>query len=118
MITALALLSGAYAQDVAIYGAATDPGHALDVQSMLFCTQEFSTVDIVDAAVETPTLADLQQYFAVMIFSETGVPFADRAGSDDQHVWSAVSRHVSWTRPAPRRCSVRGWPPSGRPVLR
>lgn len=83
MIAMLALLPGAHAQDVAIYGAVTDPNQSLDIQQLLFCTQEFSKVDIVDAAAATPTLADLQQYFAVLVYSETTVPFEDPVGFGD-----------------------------------
>jgi len=88
LLSALALGStlfstDAYAQSVAIYGAVSDPLQLVNVQETLFCTQEFVTVDIYDAGAETPDLAELQQYFAVMVFTEPGVAMADPVAFGD-----------------------------------
>ncbi|MEZ4320155.1 MAG: thrombospondin type 3 repeat-containing protein [Myxococcota bacterium] len=84
-LTAVSGLFGAdaYAQSVAVYGAVSDPTHLQNVQETLFCTQEFVAVDTIDAAAETPDLAALQQYFAVLVFTEPGVGFADPAAFGD-----------------------------------
>jgi hypothetical protein len=79
-----ALFGGtAFAQNVAIYGATTDPLALQNVQETLFCTQEFVEVDIYDAGAATPDLAELQQYFAVLVFTEPGTGFADSVAMGD-----------------------------------
>ncbi|MCB9693165.1 MAG: thrombospondin type 3 repeat-containing protein [Alphaproteobacteria bacterium] len=84
-VAALALgSSNAFAQDVAIYAATQNPDDILNVQALLFSvTQEFSWVEVVDAGAETPTLADLQQYFAVLVVSEPGTTFQDSEAFGD-----------------------------------
>ncbi len=79
VLAALAFSSpGAYAQDVAIYASVQNPDDILGVQALLFSgTQEFSWVEVVDASATTPDLAELQQYFAVLVVSEPGFHFAD-----------------------------------------
>jgi hypothetical protein len=53
---------------VGIYGAA-DAARLADVQSKLNSTGLFSQVDVHDVRSYTPTLAELQQYSAVLVFS-------------------------------------------------
>lgn len=49
--------------------------YTADVQSKLMATGKFSAVDIIDASTITPTVAQLQQYKSVLVFSDS--PFAD-----------------------------------------
>ncbi|MCB9675359.1 MAG: thrombospondin type 3 repeat-containing protein [Alphaproteobacteria bacterium] len=77
LAAASGLESSAWAQSVAVYGAVSDPAALVNVQETLFCTQEFVSVDIYDAGAATPDLAELQQYFAVIVFTEPGVALED-----------------------------------------
>ncbi len=52
-----------------------DPGFVADVQTKLMATGRFSTVDIIDASSVTPSVAQLQAYRAVLVWSNSG--FAD-----------------------------------------
>ncbi len=67
----LALSSLAMGQEVGVLGAATDPGTLLDVQAKLDCTGEFFGVETVDLRFDTPTLEELQEYHAVLVFQDT-----------------------------------------------
>jgi uncharacterized protein (TIGR03382 family) len=75
-VAALALGSStAMAQDVAIYASVANPDDATGVQVIVLGSQEFPTVDLYDAGAETPTLAELQQYFAVLVYNQPGANF-------------------------------------------
>ena len=54
---------------------ADNPGFVSDVQGKLIATGKFSAVDIIDASSTTPTLAQLQGYGSVLVWSDSG--FAD-----------------------------------------
>ena len=78
VLAVVALAGLAQAQPrVAIVAAADSPGgpRYTDPQNKLLGTGLFSAVDIIDARVVTPTLADLQQYDAVMTW--TNFDYAD-----------------------------------------
>ena len=49
-----------------------DFGNAVDVQSTLFNTGAFTAVDLYDATNQTPTLAELTPYKAVLLYSNFG----------------------------------------------
>jgi hypothetical protein len=61
---------------VALVVGAEDPGYVSDVQAKLMATGRFSQVDFIDAGSGTPTLAQLQNYGSVLVWSDGG--FADR----------------------------------------
>lgn len=50
--------------------AADDPGFAADVQAQLAGTGDFTQVDLFAADVDTPTLAELTPYQAVLVYSD------------------------------------------------
>lgn len=50
--------------------AAAPPGYADEVRNQLMATMKFIAVDIYDASVGTPTLADLQVHQSVLVFSD------------------------------------------------
>ena len=60
---------------VAVLGAEPDPDWAADVQAKLIASGLFATVDIIPADTLTPSLATLQQYSALLVYSDA--PFAD-----------------------------------------
>jgi hypothetical protein len=82
-VVALALGLGfapaAHAQNILLIG--TSPSdvvdHRLLVRDAIKSTQEFAKVEIFDAEQGTPTLDVLENYHAVMVFSNVGAPFAD-----------------------------------------
>ena len=65
---------------VGIYGAADSP-RLTDVQSKLNGTGLFTQVDIHDVSTYTPTLAELQQYSAVLVFRNSN--FSDNTALGD-----------------------------------
>jgi hypothetical protein len=56
-------------QQLAIVAAAP-PGYADDVRNYLMGTMKFMTIDVYDASVMNPTLADLQAHQSVLVFSD------------------------------------------------
>jgi hypothetical protein len=56
--------------DVAICGAPSIPAWNNDVQAKLLATGQFNTVDIINVTYITPTLAQLQAYDAVLVYSD------------------------------------------------
>jgi len=56
--------------DVAICGAPSVASWNNDVQAKLMATGQFSKVDIIDVRTTTPTLAQLQAYKAVLVYSD------------------------------------------------
>jgi hypothetical protein len=50
--------------------AAAPPGYADEVRNYLVATGKFEVINIYDASVGTPTLADLQLHTAVLVFSD------------------------------------------------
>jgi hypothetical protein len=81
----LALAADAHAQDILLIG--TSPSDIVDhkrlVRDAIKSTQEFANVDIFDAEQATPTLDRLENYHAVMVFSNVGAPFADGVALGD-----------------------------------
>ncbi len=78
----LALLAGTtQAQEAGVFGAATDPGALDAVRDTLLCTREFTDVRTYDLTTSTPTLADLQQNHAVLVFADTAPPDPDGLGN-------------------------------------
>ena len=71
----------AVAQDVAVLGAGTDPAANGAVREMLSCTGEFASIGVIDVSVHTPTLVELQQYHAVLVWGQE--PFLDGATLGD-----------------------------------
>ncbi len=67
--------SQASAQEVAIYGAASDPTWNLLTHDIVTCTEEFGNVDYYDVSAFTPDLGHLQNYHAVLVYSDK--QFAD-----------------------------------------
>ena len=68
----VALLSSAVAAtlpDIALLKTELDPSHAADVQAKLNATGQFTSVTVIDTASVTPTLAQLQAFDAVLIWS-------------------------------------------------
>lgn len=74
---ALVVLAGlfatgaALAQRVAVLGSPGSPSWNNDVQAKLQSTGRFTQVDIVNIATTTPTLAQLQQYRAVLVYTDS-----------------------------------------------
>ena len=56
---------------VGIYNAPTDATWSTDVQSKLNSTGLFTQVDVHDASSSTPSLSELQEYNAVLVFNDT-----------------------------------------------
>ena len=71
----------AAAQDIAILGAPEDPTLNFLLRDTLACTGDFDQIDVFDVGVFTPTLVDLQRYYAVFVYSEA--PFADPVALGD-----------------------------------
>ena len=67
---------------VALVAAEGSPGYRTDVQSKLMATGKFSQVDIFTANTMTPSLAQLQQYDAVLVWSNTGFSNATLMGDN------------------------------------
>ncbi|MBT3218905.1 MAG: hypothetical protein HN348_07415, partial [Proteobacteria bacterium] len=78
---ALMLASNALAYDALVLGAPSDPAWNDDVREKIHCTGFFASVDYLDVGSETPALADLQVYDAVLVYSE--VAFDDAAALGD-----------------------------------
>lgn len=76
-----ALGQRAEAQDVAVYSAPEFGGCSLEVRDYLMCTGLMTFVASHDAGTVTPTLAELQQHHAVLVFSDR--PFADAEALGD-----------------------------------
>jgi len=66
---------------VGIYGAQVNSAKLADVQSKLNSTGLFTRVDIHDVAAYTPTRGELQQYSAVLVYSDA--PFSDSTAMGD-----------------------------------
>lgn len=64
--------------NVLVIGAAPDPGYLADVVAKQVATGAFTSVDLFNAGVGTPTLATLAPYTVVLVFSDTG--FQDPVG--------------------------------------
>jgi M6 family metalloprotease-like protein len=62
---------------VAVLGAETQTGFNEDVRQKLLATAAFEAVDIIQANAVTPTLAGLQPYSAVLVYSD--IPFNNAA---------------------------------------
>jgi hypothetical protein len=62
--------SGIYAQKVLVAGATGEDSWIADVQSKLVATGMFTSVDYLNIENTTPTLATLQQYVAVLLFTD------------------------------------------------
>ena len=71
----------AYALDALVVGAAQYASYNVDVRDRIHCVGAFSTVDVLDASVTTPSLSDLSAYDAVFVYSE--VAFADPVSLGD-----------------------------------
>jgi hypothetical protein len=69
-IFTLLFSSGIYAQKVLVAGATNYESWLVDVQSKLVSTGMFTSVDYVNIKNTTPTLATLQQYSAVLLFTD------------------------------------------------
>ena len=70
ILTAFTLASSAQAQRVAILGAPNDPTWNTDVQNKLISTGLFSTVDVYNISATTPSLATLQTYGSVLVYTD------------------------------------------------
>jgi hypothetical protein len=71
----------AAAQSVAVLGSASNRGANPIIAEMLRCTGEFEVVDTIDTTSETPTLATLLGYHAVLVWGDAR-PY-DQAGLGD-----------------------------------
>ncbi len=69
LLTALAICSMA-APAVAVLGGPLTASWNSDVQAKLLATGFFSTVDIINISTTTPTLAQLKNYSAVLVYSD------------------------------------------------
>ena len=69
----------ALAQDksLGVLAAVSDADHVEDVRHYLMCTQPFFEIIAYDASTQTPTIDTLRRHDALLIFSETGVTFAN-----------------------------------------
>lgn len=76
-----ASLTSAFAMDVAICAAAGTTANFNDVQAKLLGTGFFTTVDIINAQTVTPTLAQLQAYDSVIVWTNT-TPLSSAALGD------------------------------------
>ncbi len=65
----------AAAQDVAIFGAPSEPQWSVDIRDALMCTGEFASVDFYDVSLYTPGLAELLNYHSVIVYTDE--PLAD-----------------------------------------
>ena len=81
MISLLSLFSSlAGAQTVGVFGAATTLDWNHEVLERLIATGEFEGVGEWDLTAATPTLADLQQYHAVLVWNDRTFPSATGLG--------------------------------------
>ncbi len=80
-VLALAAAPAARAQVAGVLGAAEDIGSYNVVREALRCTGEFTDVRFIDLRSVAPTLADLQQHHAVLVFSDVA-PLAPEALGD------------------------------------
>jgi uncharacterized protein (TIGR03382 family) len=81
VIACLALLATpARAQAVGVFGAASDPTWSHDVLEILMETGEFESAGEWDLAAATPTLPDLQQYHAVLVWNDRSFVSASGLG--------------------------------------
>jgi hypothetical protein len=71
----------ASAQDIALLGSPADPLSDVIVRNYLMETGDFDRVIIYDVGLATPTLAELEQYHAALVWSE--LPFADPVALGD-----------------------------------
>ena len=81
MLWSLALLGTASAQDIGILGSAESQFTLSSVKEQLDCSGEFASVETIDVRLATPSLQDLQEFHAVLVYTE--VPPADRDGLGD-----------------------------------
>jgi hypothetical protein len=82
LAASLVLTGAALAQRVAVLGAPGTPSWNNDVQSKLQGTGFFATVDIINIATSTPTLSQLQQYNAVLVFTDTSAQDGTTLGNN------------------------------------
>ncbi|MBT3220984.1 MAG: hypothetical protein HN348_18015 [Proteobacteria bacterium] len=78
---AMLFATNAYALDALVLGAPSTPSWNQDVRDKVHCTGFFESVDFLDVATETPVLADLQVYDAVLVYGE--VAFANASALGD-----------------------------------
>jgi hypothetical protein len=71
-VVSLGLTAQATLPAVAILGAPGASSWNNDVQSQIAATGDFSTVDVFDVATTTPSLSTLEQYAAVLVYSDAG----------------------------------------------
>jgi hypothetical protein len=64
-------------RSLAILGAVSDPNHIEDVRLFLLCTQPFREIVFYDVSTTIPTIDDMAQHDAMLVFSETGSSFID-----------------------------------------
>lgn len=81
LLAGLGASGQAMAQDVAVFGSPSLGACNIDVSDYIMCTGQFPSVKSYDVSFFTPTLADLQQYHAVLVYSD--VPFADAEAFGD-----------------------------------
>jgi hypothetical protein len=82
VVGALLASGGARAQDVGVLGASTDRNNVFDVVGQIQNTNRVQNIGNIDVGASTPTLAQLQAYQAVLVFSD-GAPFADKDALGD-----------------------------------
>jgi hypothetical protein len=70
----------AQAQTVGVFASATDPGTMQHVKELLMCTGEFESAGVWDLTQATPRLDDLEQYHAVLVWSDTAMLDAEGFG--------------------------------------
>jgi hypothetical protein len=81
LVALLGVPAAAAAQDVGVLGATSDPTLPGAIVDNLMAFGSFHQVVSVDVAAATPTLAELDQYHAVLVWSD--VPFADAVALGD-----------------------------------
>jgi hypothetical protein len=81
---ALAITSLCFAQlpDVAICGAPATTSWNTDVQTKLMATGQFNSVAVIDIGQTTPSLATLQLYDALLVYTDVGAINATQFGND------------------------------------
>ena len=72
----------ALAQVAGVLASTTNLGASNEVREQLLCTGEFSEVEFIDLRTSAPSLSDLQQFHAVIVFSDA--PPMDAVGLGDQ----------------------------------
>ena len=70
------------AQNVALLGAESNPTFTADVQTKLLGTGQFTTVDILDVMTTTPTLAQLQAFDGVLVWSNANYADPNTLGTN------------------------------------